>query len=587
MRKNWRTSIVFRKTFMIFVAIMIPIYGIGIGIYNYGANTIREELCRSIFYQQNFVIGKMETLVEKLQNQHYGIWNSRNTQNISNRYGTMTAQQKYNAYYMLREQMNAILLSDTSFTDVVICFPDSNIEYSVKNGKRDFMQEDEVWLSADMGLNFYSDEIFLKSIYPFYFQSLTSETKYEPMSIVTKIDSNHFLDILELNDSYENVGLAVITDTNIYTRGEVFEKSDLSNDDRQILSFESGQESLQFHKDGTDYIAFITSAEELGFSLLYLIPEDAVFGALKNYQIYLHLFIMITLCTLFVYSLFMHRLIHRPLKQLVNCFDEVNDSNMVKMTNYLADDEFQYLYEKYNKMMNRIDLLINQNYRQKLLLQEMELKHLQSQINPHFLFNSLFMLRRMIQSDKKSEAEGLTEHLAEYFRFVTRDKQTMISLESEIKHTIDYIYIQRLRFADQVQFCVSEIPEDYKDYKVPRLILQPLVENAIEYGVRNSAKAGIISVSIVTKGEQVSLFVDDTGDTLTDEMIKKLQDDINSLKKDEEITALMNIQQRIRLQYGEASGVFCSKSCFGGLSVELRMVGVKDEERNIQHSDCG
>ncbi|MBO5068805.1 MAG: hypothetical protein J6C37_00350, partial [Roseburia sp.] len=143
--------------------------------------------------------------MNKLQRQQYGVLTSRNTQNMSNRLLKMTEQEKYSAYYMLREQLNAILLTDSSLEDVVIYFPDLKLQYSANNGKKEVEKDNDTYWEANIGINYREKEIFFKSIYPIYGNKIAEESQYAPLIIVTKMESKDFLDILEMNDGYENV----------------------------------------------------------------------------------------------------------------------------------------------------------------------------------------------------------------------------------------------------------------------------------------------------------------------------------------------------------------------------------------------
>jgi len=222
-------------------------------------------------------------------------------------------------------------------------------------------------------------------------------------------------------------------------------------------------------------------------------------------------------------------------------------------------------------MIDRIKNLIEQVYKQKILYQKAELKQLQSQINPHFLYNSYFVLRDMAENQ---DCEGLAEYtklMGTYFQYITRNSGQSATLSQEVEHARIYAMFQERRFRNRMKLIFGELPQSMCDQVVPKVVLQPLIENAFEHGLKNTVKDGILRVSFKEDTHYCRIFVEDNGKDLSDESLEELSNNLNNEDNDIEQTGLINIHRRIRLSFGLNSGIYVSRSELGGLCVEMRI----------------
>ena len=176
-------------------------------------------------------------------------------------------------------------------------------------------------------------------------------------------------------------------------------------------------------------------------------------------------------------------------------------------------------------MEDRIQDLIQEVYEQKELKQRAELKQLQEQINPHFLYNSLFSIRSKIYREEYESAEELTELLGRYFRYLTRNAQDYVELSQEVDHAYCYARIQASRFAARMEIRLAELPEEMQKLKVPRLIIQPLLENALEYGLGDKEENGLLAVSYEEKDGRFYIHSEDNG-SVTEEVLEKMRESL-------------------------------------------------------------
>lgn len=263
-------------------------------------------------------------------------------------------------------------------------------------------------------------------------------------------------------------------------------------------------------------------------------------------------------------------MIHKPLYQLTEAFEEVENGNFSITINDQHNTDFSYLFRAFNNMTGRLSRLIEQDYNQKMLLQKAELKQLQAQINPHFLYNSFFMLQRMIKTELMEEACEMSNALAVYFRYLTRNHMDNVTLETEYEHAKTYAYIQGLRFEGRIRIEFEDLPSDFKNLSVPKLILQPLLENAINYGLNNKMETGLLRVHFLYSENSLNIIVEDNGEELSDETLKTLKEKLDISQKtstDCEMTGLLNIQRRLSIFSDYTYSLQIDRSSLGGLCV--------------------
>ncbi|MBO9599869.1 MAG: histidine kinase, partial [Cohnella sp.] len=235
-------------------------------------------------------------------------------------------------------------------------------------------------------------------------------------------------------------------------------------------------------------------------------------------------------------------------------------------------------------------------YEEQLRLQQAELKQLQAQINPHFLYNTYFILYRLAKLQDNESIAQFSQYLGEYFQYITRNGVDNVSLEMEFRHAQTYAQIQNIRFKNRIRVEFEELREPYRSILVPQLILQPLLENAYMHGLEARRKAGLIRVAVGEENGMIRITVEDNGDKLTDEKLASLQASLLVQGAEHEYTGLLNVNRRLQLRFGSEYGVHVRRGELGGLSVTLSMraqanvatgQSVEGGEGHVQIADRG
>lgn len=324
--------------------------------------------------------------------------------------------------------------------------------------------------------------------------------------------------------------------------------------------------------NGTDYYVFSYKIPSLSAQYIRLIPTDSLLKNIHTAPVLIVLFFLFVFGACILFFIGVYRLIHKPLHQFTTAFEELEKGNFSVTIDDTSSADFAYLFRSFNTMTSKLNRLIEQDYNQKMLLQKAELKQLQAQINPHFLYNSFFMLQRMIKMELSEESQEMASALGKYFRYLTRNSMDNVTLETEYEHAKTYAYIQGLRFAGRIQIEFEDLPAEYKNLPVPKLILQPLLENAFNYGLNNKMENGLLKIHFLHSEESLTIIVEDNGEELTDELLQSLEEKLNTAKDtstDYEMTGLLNIQRRLAIFSDYTYSLNISRSDMGGLCVSI------------------
>ena len=321
-------------------------------------------------------------------------------------------------------------------------------------------------------------------------------------------------------------------------------------------------------------------------TLISVEPYNQVFSVLNRQGGFFIALILILIAATLGYLAYLWHAIHKPLNKLSNAFQQVEKGDFSLRIHHDREDDFANIYHQFNRMNGRLGELIEQVYMQTIRTQRAELKQLQSQINPHFLYNNLFMIRSLAQLGDTATIETLTSEMGEYFRYVTRVGQQEVPLSAEVDHARNYAMIQDMRFSTRIRLTFPPLPEGMQSIVVPRLILQPILENAYQHGLKQTASNGRIDIRFLAEGKDAALIVEDNGSGLTDETLQGLVESLNNPDV-KETTGLINIHLRLRLRFGEPYGLSFSRSPLGGLQVKMLIPANEGRNEDAPGADRG
>ena len=241
----------------------------------------------------------------------------------------------------------------------------------------------------------------------------------------------------------------------------------------------------------------------------------------------------------------------------------------------ISDNEIGSLTRSFNVMTHRIRELMEQNVKEQEQKRKIELKALQSQINPHFLYNTLDSIIWMAEGKKNEEVVIMTASLARLLRQSISNEDELVTVGQEIEYVRSYLTIQKMRYKDKLEF---EIKADPSITQVPiiRLVLQPLVENAIYHGLKYKDSKGLLTVHGYMKGENAVIDITDDGVGMDEETLKHIYDK-HKVNYRSNGVGVYNVQQRLVLYYGKDYGIIYHSEKGKGTTASVVIPGIQEE----------
>lgn len=252
-----------------------------------------------------------------------------------------------------------------------------------------------------------------------------------------------------------------------------------------------------------------------------------------------------------------------------------------------SNEEVEELLEPFGDLfIESIRRPLEREYAALICKKQAEVNALQSQINPHFLYNTLDSIRGHAVMEHADGVSEMIEALANFIRYNIGRSGNMVTLADEINNIDTYIKIQHFRFGDRFDAVKEFEGDNYQEILIPKLTLQPIVENAIFHGIERSERKGIITIRITITDKRILLCVSDNGLGMSKEKLKELNDKLSSplqLKETNEAgtshgIAIKNVSDRIKLCFGEEYGLVIYSAPNFGTDVEIRMPLTKDGE---------
>lgn len=578
----WRNSI-FGRLFLMFILVVTPIFFLGYGIFDWGISSVKHEVVGSMQTKLNSYLKNIEIETQRIKALQYNLISNPELSRLSIATSSTDAYRLNMDILAAQRSLEAVKTSSRFIREISVIIP--SIDSVITSSRVWDMSNDDRRLIATYpslprnGFQNWNGKIVLNLMSP-----EIEENRYKLPTLFVKIElSTQAID-------------GMLSEMQIYAGGgaflygrqqniEVFNGVDGGAKD-EIIKRLPNLPSHGMNIMGVNYLVTSARSSIYDLSLVQYTPEDMMYHQVNQYRSLFYLFACISFVIICIFSYASYRFVHRPLSQLVKAFRKVELGETAVEITHRGKDEFRFIYYRFNAMIHSLNSLIQEVYLQKMLVQRAELKQLQAQINPHFLYNSFFTLQRWMKRGYAEDALQFAERLGRYFQYVTRNSSDEVTLDQEVEHARIYSEIQAVRFSSRIRVRFEELPEAYRHFVVPRLILQPLIENAFEHALEAVEEDGLLLVTFGREDEFLVIAVEDNGSGVPDDKLKEL---IASLHQDDlmaETTAMINISRRLRLKFGVRSGVSLSMGQMGGLRVSLH-IDLRGSMADVQPVDRG
>ena len=357
--------------------------------------------------------------------------------------------------------------------------------------------------------------------------------------------------------------------------GAVLDEADINDVFRQVLDDEKADIQLIWNPGETTQ----NSAADLSISS-QMFPLQLNYFDVKSTQDQFvqtvtrlsMIFVICGVLNLIVFIVIWYVKTYRPLHLLlIDAFGHTESGDLHYRITTTPDSPFASIYASYNHMMEKMEAYVENDLKRQVLVNRANLKQLQAQISPHFIYNSYYVLYRLIKKGDRDISIQLAENLGQFFQYITRNAEDEKRLCDEVEHARSYASIQKIRFRDMLDVEIDPAPEEIANVYVPRLILQPVLENAFKYAYETVCESMRLYLHFeVQSPYQFQILVENSGN-VSDDTVKMIREKLANTDPRMETTALVNIHRRLKIYFQQSSGLEVERSSLGGLLIRMKI----------------
>jgi len=357
---------------------------------------------------------------------------------------------------------------------------------------------------------------------------------------------------------------------------------------RRLHTVQAEEAEFEVEADGGDTYV-VTRRLDNGWTIVGMVPVKEIIGDIQQIQRRIWLYASVLLAAATLVGYLFSRKITSPLKHLMRQMKEIEKSNFSALSEVASQDEVGQLSHRFNRMVRQIEILVKQVNEVEAKKREAEIRALRFQINPHFLYNTLSSIRWMIKFGSKEGAYDGISSLVQLMEASMGKQGVFCRLGDELELLDKYMDIQRFRYGDSIRLQV-ECPEALLNVAIPRMLLQPIVENAIFHGLAPKTNGGTVSIMVETlpashesHAERLIIHVEDDGLGIPEEKIGGLLNRArtNGRKSGAFGIGLNHVHETIQLYYGDRCGAFISSEPGKGTRIRLELLATAGEPHAV------
>ena len=406
---------------------------------------------------------------------------------------------------------------------------------------------------------------------------------YKPIGYIRFGLKRNYIEKMAKNINFGSDGSVVIFDENLNKISGIAHDSALS----KLLKEKPSIGNFSYSEGKNEYTAVHIHSDSTGWTTVGVIPLRYINKDLAGIQYLTVIIIVLTIIIGVTVSVIIAQSLILPLENTVNALEKFSRGDFAVRLKENRCDEIGKLNRIFNKAIKEINELMQKVTQSEILNKEMEFKTLQSQMNPHFLYNTLDTINWLAFKEKQTEICNLVAAISSLIRASISNKKSIITIEQELDYVKNYIYIQHIRYKDRFD-TIYDIDESLLKQAVPKLIIQPIVENAIIHGIENSKNKNLLYISVKRENECIIIIVKDTGIGMTDEKVSELLKEPLNAEGDEQKAhtnlGLYAVHKRIQLMYGDLYGLTVQSQAGEGTTVTLHIPFTKKQEMFYRQS---
>lgn len=555
------------RIFMIFLVMIVACFFL---LYRYSSVSLRDSLMSVAQIQMQHSDVLLDQKIKEIEIEADGILNSNNLKDLQ-----ITLAGRYDAYQFvtevkqMKEYLNGRQKSTVGMAEFILYWPGT--ERIVTTLVMSSIQEDMLKLAGDNRWFTYQNEVYFARKY------VTDWDRYddEPYLII-RMERDYLYKLKNMAFGMKEGGtLLTLSDGSSLFSVNELETVLLS----ETAALGDGMTAYEVKTDWGKYQVLRSDTAKNGLRMLSYYQISEMLKPVGNITLITGISLMIFLMVGFLFMVLYYNNILLQLRTLTDKLRQVEGGDFTTRITELPDNEFSYVFEQFNRMVTRIRELINSTLKEQQLRSQAELRQLQLQIHPHFLYNSLSYI--VTVANKPQAVTEMAVHLAGYYRYCTKNK-SIATIGEEIAYAKAYLSIMAMR--KNIEYDIDAAKQLY-DVKIIPLIIQPIIENAIEHGIeeRENAKHIFVKAYRLESGS-IRFEISDDGDGMSQEAIGQLTERLQKKQRGEnESVGLWNVNQRLINYYDESARLKFGKSIWGGLSVSFTFL---PKEKEYDSIDC-
>lgn len=403
-------------------------------------------------------------------------------------------------------------------------------------------------------------------------RSVQSVNTLEDIGIVViDVDVQLFKEMIEPLNNVTH-GTSLIVDENgriVYSNTREDIGKDISNSPLLAEAVDS-RGSFRLDIEGKPYMAAYTVSKSTGWKTLVYIPLTELLAPMKSSRNAMMIMTLTIISFALIVAMIISYALTKPLKRTVQLMKQVQRGNLDVQLDVKYNDEIGMLGSHFNRMIDRIRQLLEEVYITEKSKQKADILALQNQINPHFIYNTLESIRMLAEMNDDDRVAELTYLLGLQLRYSITRNDEIVTIRQELDHVQNYLHLLQIRFPNKFQYHIS-VPDSFSTLPIIKLVFQPIVENAIFHGLEKQEKPGTISIEAWNDRGDILFTIHDDGIGMEEERLAALNRSLTDGKIDKFGIGLRNVHERIRLHYGDRSGLHVSSRPGEGTTVTLRI----------------
>lgn len=327
---------------------------------------------------------------------------------------------------------------------------------------------------------------------------------------------------------------------------------------------------------GEKRITTVQSIEYSGWKMVGISYVNEIVENRQNFNQLIIVILLFGIVFIAIASFFISYKISQPIKRLEHQMNRIERGDFnIDSLEVKGEDEVKQLTKAFNIMILRIKNLMKQIVREQETIRKSELKALQAQINPHFLYNTLDSIIWMNENKNYDGVTDMVSALAKLFRISLSHGREIITIKDEVEHAKSYLVIQKIRYKNKFNYMI-DVPEELENYMTVKLILQPIIENAIYHGINKIEDKGLITISVKREMNKILFMITDNGYGIDESLMESILTREVSGENSSGV-GLKNVDERIRLSYGDEYGISIKSEEDVGTSVTISIPVVEQE----------